>query len=254
MEELHHISGVFDYCLDLVPTGKVFNLIFYEYKRRFFTKGAHYIFKIDQDMHESLKWWALSLGSRPVRWLLEEYWWSSMDADEVIYTDASTKTGLGIYRQSRGEAYAHVYDRLSTVYKVLNGPREGALVHVNTMELLAVLSAVQIASDEIHTTTKQRKKVLVLCDNASACEAVARMKVKDYVMIQLLKDLTEEMKKIDLRVCHISGEFNPADWLTRSDKIHEFPTRFNVRNISNFSPPSIDEYYLRAKLMNENRC
>jgi hypothetical protein len=249
LTEVEHVCGVFDYCLDIVPTGKAFNLVFYRLKSHYFGRNGKTPIPISDEIKESLQWWSYSLASRPIRHLLSEYWWSSCDAEEVLFTDASTKTGLGIYRWTQKKAYKHSYDTFTEIYAVLNGPRKDAKVHINTMELLAVLSAAQLLGGELQLgAVSMKKRLVIMCDNSSVCEAIGKLKTDDFIMKELLKDLTEELRYLDIRVCHISGEYNPADWLTRSDKLEEFPRRFDVDSITTFVPPCLNDYYSRAKI------
>lgn len=251
LTEIDHVCGVLDYCLDIVPTGKVFNNIFYALKSEHFGKDRKHFITIDNEVRESLRWWSFALSSRPVRWLLKEFWWSSNDASEIIFTDASTSGGLGIYRPLQKKAYIHCYNTQDEIYSILNGPRKDALVHINTMELLAIVSAIQIIGAECAMRNESNKKrIVVMCDNSSACDAIRKLKSGDYIMKQLLKDLTEELQFIDLRVCHISGEFNPADWLTRAEKSVNFAQHFSVKAIYRFQPPSLDRYLTGAKQNN----
>jgi hypothetical protein len=144
--EIEHICGVLDYCVEMCPIGNPFNRVFYKVKAANYGKHTKPKVPVTMDMRESLRWWARALACRPIRHLLREQWWPSIKADDVIFIDASTSGGLGFYWKNRRKAYYHEYDTLTRVIKVLQGEHKGALIHMRVLELLAVLSAVQIAA------------------------------------------------------------------------------------------------------------
>jgi len=250
LNDVDHISGVLNYCLDVSLIGKPFNRAFDLIKGRFKTKHRNYLMDMTKTMLESLQWWAYTLSCRPIRYLLEEYWWSSEQAEEVLFTDASTSYGLGVYWIRKKSAYYHLYDPTQESTKILQGPRQGASVHINTMELLAVVSAVQIISNNIQIVAAGRKtRVVIMCDNAAVCESVYKMSSSDIIMIELLKDLILSLENIDLRVCHISTDYNPADYLTKGkQKLMQFQRLFTVDTIFQFEPLALDRHLKTAQL------
>jgi len=250
LAEIDHISGVMNYCLEVSPIGKPFNRVFDITKAKYYGKVQSYRVEMSPAMQESLHWWAYTLASRPTRFLLQEFWWSSNEADHVIYTDASTSYGLGVFWVGRKTAYYHLYNSALDSVKILQGPRKGALVHINTMELLAVISAVKIVSGLLGATTRERKtRLIIMCDNAAVCEIVWKMSSSDILIVEMLKDLVIELTSIDLRVCHISTNYNPADYLTKgAEKLREFQQCFGVDALYSFTPSSIEEHLQRAQL------
>jgi len=248
--EIDHIGGVMNYCLDISPIGKPFNRVFDIIKAKYHGRNQSYRIQMSSAMEETLHWWAYNLASRPIRYLLNEYWWSSEEADEIIFTDASTSFGLGVFWVTKKTAYYHLYNQALESIKILQGPRKDALVHINTMELLAVISAVQIVGKSIQSPQAARKiRLIVMCDNAAVCEILWKMSSSDILIVQLLKDMVMELTNIDLRVCHISTQYNPADYLTKgSEKLHQFQQMFAVDGLYCFIPSCIEDYLKRAQL------
>jgi len=251
LKEVEHIGGVFNYCVEICPIGKPYNTILDKVKAKYFGKNDRFSIEITDDMRESFRWWSFVLANRPIRYLLNEYWWTSMSADEVIFTDASTTGGLGFYRLDRREAYVHTYNPTDEVIKVLQGPRSGAAIHINTMELVAVFSAVQISGKSYNTRSDGGKaRMLIMCDNPSVCDTIWKMSSKDFIMNELLKNLLDELKHIDLRVCHIDTKYNPADLLTKgSDRLLEFRSSFEVEKLFEFEPLILTDYLRRSNIL-----
>lgn len=245
LAEVEHVCGVLDYCVEMLPTGKPFNRAFYRVKAANYGKRSSTELPVTDEMKESLRWWARALACRPIRHLLKERWWSSIDAEEIIFTDASTSGGLGFYWMNEKKAYYHEYDTSSRVIQVLQGDRKGAIIHIGVMEMLAVLSAVQVAAKGVQSKgTSVKARLLIMCDNSGVCDAVWKMKSGCPVMNELLKDLTGWLRNIDLRVCHISTGYNPADMLTKGlDKRELFVKMFPVDLMMQVKPQDLQEYY-----------
>jgi hypothetical protein len=103
------------------------------------------------------------------------------------------------------------------------------------MELWAVFSAVQTFSYSIEETQGAGVvRLIILCDNKSVCDVLSSMKSDDDIMSKLICDLVEVIRgRINLRVCHIDGVRNPADWLTKgAEALLEFRRRFPIKRLS----------------------
>lgn len=253
-QELEHLCGILDHSLQVVPHGKAYMQSLYAAKRRNHGAAKGRLVLVTKDLRESMIWWQLVLSAQPVRYLLQERWWSWEEADEVSYTDASTGHGLGIYRPHEQTGYTHLYDTNSEIFSLLNdAPRKGALLHINTMELLAVVSLVQVVSKEqaARSTDAVPFKLIVMCDNEGVCGAIAKGTADDPVMTALLKDLGDACSSlIDLRVCHVGTHFNPADYLSRGLKgIQEMRTCFPLGSLLTFEPMSLTDYIADARLL-----
>lgn len=153
MEDLEHAVGILDYCLTILPRGKVQNAPLYQAKARNYKVRKRDMIPMEIEMKESLRWWSIALATNPTRYLLQDAWWPMSTANEVVFCDASTSRGLGIYRPASKIGYQYEYPRDGWIYRILNiEDRKGALLHVNTMELLGVLSTVQIVKQGIAVT------------------------------------------------------------------------------------------------------
>jgi len=244
LKELEHVTGMLNYCIEICPIGKPYNTVLDQVKAKYFGRSSRISIEITDLIRESLQWWSYVLACRPVRYLLQEYWWPSSAANEVIFSDASTTMGLGFYRVGRKEAYMHRYNPDQDSTRILQGPRKDAIIHINTMELVAVLSAVQIVRLDYQQLRRNEKvKVVIMCDNSSVCDTIWKMKSKDYIMNELLKNLLDELQLIDLRVCHIDTRYNPADLLTKGDdRLKEFRESWPVEKLMHFNPLSLQQY------------
>lgn len=256
--DLQHVIGVLNYSLNVIPYGKVHMQSLYSAKRLYHKANKEKIIQVNADMKEDLRWWATALAVRPTRYLLEDYWWSEEEADEIMYTDASTSDGMGIYRPSTQVGYIHTYPRDGYLYQKLNlEERKGNLVHVNTVEFLAMLSAVQIIAGELkRLTRKQPLRLIIMSDNIAVVETVYKMTSCDSVMGEMLKCLHLELEKgIDLRVCHVGTKQNPADHLTReAEGLKTMKQYFPLVDLIAFDPISIQSYVIKAaNLKNLNR-
>lgn len=248
--DLQHVIGVLNYSLNVIPYGKVHMQCLYRAKRQYHHSNKEKVIEVCLEMKEDLRWWATALAARPTRYLLEDYWWSEAEADEIIYTDASTSDGMGIYRPSKRIGYIHTYSREGYLYAKLNHEdRKGNLVHVNTVEFLAMLSAVQIVSRELSKLTKRQPyRLIIMSDNISVVETVYKMSSLDPVISDLLRDLHLELEKdIDLRVCHVGTKWNPADHLTRDvEGLKTMKEHFQLDDLIAFEPVPIKSYVIKA--------
>jgi len=250
IKELEHVCGVLNYCIEIYPIGKPYSSMLDAIKAKYFGRSPRQSIDVSDEMRETFKWWGCALASRPVRYLLEEYWWPASNADEVIYTDASTSGGLGFYRVKKKSAYYHLYDTSSEVIRILQGPRKDAKIHINIMEMLTVLAAVQIVNADLPSNEATKFRLVVMCDNASVCDDIWKLKAGSYIANALMKDLVDELKSIDIRVCHINTRKNPADLLTKgADMLEEFKASFPVDEMHQFNPPSLQEYLLNSSLI-----
>jgi len=248
VDELRHVSGVLQHCILIVPYGKIWLQAMNAASSRAYGKSGGTYICITRDMVDSLKWWSNILASAPTRHLLRDVWWEAFEADELIWVDASTSSGLGIYRPSCTSVYMHCYREETKMFEELQ-QRTGAIVHINTVELLAVVSTVQIVAQEC-TALGASKKLLIMSDSQVTCDVLSKMTTRDSIMASLLRDLSEAMgMRIDLRVCHTGTEYNPADFPSRGmGAIAEMSQHFKIDHVFAFTPMSIDHYIAEAKL------
>jgi hypothetical protein len=96
----------------------------------------------------------------------------------------------------------HRYKEGSFLQQGFAQERAGNIVHINTVELLAVLRAVQIILLETKSTSTSRPfRLIIMCDNKGVCDVVSSMKSDDLVLNLLLRDLQDELVKgVDLPV------------------------------------------------------
>lgn len=98
-KDLEHIGGVLDYCLMILPQGKIHNVSIYKAKGEHFNAPKTREIPNTKEMRESLSWWANSLARSPIRHLLDNKWWTYMDADEIHfrrYTRESRSLSPGV--------------------------------------------------------------------------------------------------------------------------------------------------------------
>lgn len=248
VDELEHVCGILEHCIDIVPYGKTWQTSFYAAKSGTQSLAKCTLISITKGMKESLQWWVAILASAPTRYLLKEVWWNANDADEIIWVDASSSSGLGIYRHAKEIGYIHCYDENGLIFKGLQKERKGAIVHINTVELLVVLCAVQIVRSELSTNNDSPFRLLIMSDNQATCDVVATRTSSDHIMSALLKDISEALSTlIDLRVCHVCTECNPADYLSRGmTQVSKMRSNFRLNSLHHFIPISIDSYIEEA--------
>jgi hypothetical protein len=141
LHDLDKLSGTLNWCLQIVAGGRPFIRSIYTLKRLWLDKERSAFRRVGTGIKESIRWWITMPLSNPVRYIYEESWWNSSEADLTILTDASTGHGLGIFLPSIKLTFWHHFTDECDWKKI-----EG--FHINSLEMLAVICALRIVNQK----------------------------------------------------------------------------------------------------------
>jgi hypothetical protein len=233
-------SLIHTHMLAILPKGKPFITPFWMAKGRLMHRnGKLYGFtSITAEMKEALTWWEYELLNIPTRFILTEKYWPANAAEELVIVDASTSQGLGIYLPWQGIALYHEYSPKSILKDGTN-----KIPNINHLELLTGYAAILylVSIQRIEST----KEIIIMSDSKVACDAIANGTSDDLILRHIIKRMLLASGKVrNVKLCHMSGEQNPADLLTRG-KLSEFKNIYTPKHIAQFDPPNIDQAILK---------
>jgi hypothetical protein len=150
--------------------------------------------------------------------------WNEVDADLIMWTDASGKHGLSFVFAGNG----FVYQRQS--------PKLGSSsVDIFFLEMLAILSGIHHVAHFAHPP----RRLLIFTDSLDSVAVFNSLHTSESMHNSILLAVAEIILKtgIDLRVRHIEGKKNiRADMLSRL-LFNEYSLHFPADRVRTFSPP-----------------
>ena len=149
--------------------------------------------------------------------------WLDLDADMVMWTDASLRHAL-----------AFVYSNKGFIYPI-NPPPSGAKVDIFFLELLAIASAIHHAG----SLSSPPRRVLIWTDSLDSVAVLNSLRTAESLHNGPLLVIADIILRtgMDLRVRFIEGKNNVrADMLSRL-LIDEYQSKFPADRVERFTPP-----------------
>ena len=199
--ELLSLIGKLSFASKVVKPGRLFVRKLIDLSTS--VKELHHFVKISEEIREDLRWWILALTqNKGVSFIMDPF----QSSDTLnLYTDAS---GIGL-----GGVFGTHWFSEKWPAEFLAVLEKDKSVHINARELFAVCTAVEIWGPLL-----SKKQIKFFCDNETTCNIWRTQKVKDKILLKLLRRLYFSCVKYNCNILltHIPGFKNVhADLLSR---------------------------------------
>ena len=173
---------------------------------------------------ENLNWFSRVLGTGSGVRFIDDGFWSEDEADIVVYTDASGKSGLSFVFSNRG--FVHQ----------LNDFVHNHSADIFFLELVAILSAVHHIANLPHPP----KRILLFSDSLDSVQVFDSLRAEQPMHNAPLRAIAGILiaTGLELRVRHIAGKDNVAADLLSRLLFTEFRKKFPSHSVESFSPPT----------------
>ena len=215
------VGGHLNWIFNVLPLGKP---ALGEFYRKIAGKGVMNAgVSLNADVVRNLEWLIEVIPKAIGVHFVDATRWDDIEADFVLWTDASLHLGLAFVYANHGFVYA------------MSPSNTTDKVDIFFLELVAILSALHHVALFPHPP----KKVLLWTDSLDSVAAYSSLRASESIHNSVLLALAGILLEtgIDLRIRHIAGKENTkADLLSRL-MIDEFHRRFPSQSVCLFSPP-----------------
>jgi hypothetical protein len=221
LRDWQRLAGHLNWVLNVLPWGRPALAELY-HKISGKTHSSRGVF-INAEVKSNLTWLASTIPKSIGVRFVDSGRWTDSEADLIVWTDASLRSGLSF-----------VYSNIGFIYQLRECPAD-VKIDIFFLELVAIMSAIHHAA----SFTSPPKRLLIFTDSLDAVAVFNSLRANESIHNGPLLGVASIILRtgIDLRVRHIEGKQNiRADLLSRL-LLEEFLSKFPTYCVRQFDPP-----------------